>query len=121
MKIAYNKRTAEFLIEAWLYNLNDYINTENKLTPNQITEIAKLFYDKAYYLNLPEIVLLFKKIRMGEYGKIYGSFCGIDFFNSLNHFLKDRIIAYNKLSSEKQIQKIQKEHPLTINGYFSQK
>jgi len=99
----YNREASEFFIEAWLYNLNDYFNTDKKLTPEQISEIAEMFYDKAYYLNLPEMVLFFKKIKMGEYGKIFGSFCGVDLFNSLNIFLDSRGVAVEKIRNKKEL------------------
>lgn len=102
----YNPQIPILLIEAWLYVLNDYFNIGNEdkmLKKEQIMEIADLFYQKAFYLNIPEIRLFFMKCRLGEFGNIYGTFSGIVLMSWLNIFLSKRMTVIQKVSNSKDL------------------
>lgn len=72
----YTSDTPVLLLEAWLYNLNDFVNVQNKLKENQITEVAFLIYNHYSDLNIAELTLIFKRIKMGHYGPLYGNLSG---------------------------------------------
>lgn len=72
----YTSDTPLLLLEAWLYNLNDFVNVQNKLKEEQISEIAFLIYNHYSALNMAELTLIFKRIKMGYYGPLYGNLSG---------------------------------------------
>lgn len=67
----YSLMTPFYFIESWLLQLNIFINTENKLSGEQIKELANYMYDEIYMLNMAELTLLFKRIKNGHYGVYY--------------------------------------------------
>lgn len=74
--VIYTPNTPSLLLEAWLYNLNDFVNVQNKLNENQIPEIAYLLNNSYSGMNMAELTLLFKRIKMGHYGPLYGNLSG---------------------------------------------
>ena len=67
----YSSSTPFHFIESWLLQLNIFVNTENKLSGEQIKELARYMYDEIYMLNMAELTLLFKRIKNGHYGQFY--------------------------------------------------
>lgn len=68
------------LIELHLWQLNESMNLNNKLTEMQIIEIAIEIMSNYYYLKMEDIYLIFRKAKMGEYGKLFSSLSMIDIF-----------------------------------------
>lgn len=71
LKTIYKENTPFYFIESWLLQLNIFVNTENKLSGEQIKELARYVYDEVYMLNIAEFTLLFKRIKNGHYGVFY--------------------------------------------------
>lgn len=83
IKKEYSKNFVISYINEWLINLNDYLNIQRKMTPEQIAETSIFIYNDYYYLNLADINLIFSRVKKGYYGKLYESLDGmkiIDFF-----------------------------------------
>lgn len=52
-------------------NLVQSLNLGNTLNDAQVVEIVYLLMERYYYLKLEELILIFKKAKMGDYGKNY--------------------------------------------------
>lgn len=79
----YSKKFVLAYIKMWIINLNDFLNIQRKMIPEQITETSMLIYNEFYYFNIADINLIFIRIKTGYYGKFYESIDGmkiIDFF-----------------------------------------
>lgn len=78
-------------IELWLDNLNDYINATRKLNVPQMQEIAILILQDYYYFNLADINLVFRKIKRGEFGKLFESLDGTKILSWFDEYAAQRI------------------------------
>lgn len=90
ISLIYTPNTPSLMLEAWLYNLNDFVNVQNKLNPNQIPEIAYLIHNQYSSLNMAELTLLFKRIKMGHYGPLYGNLSGESILRWFAEFTKEK-------------------------------
>ena len=88
--VIYTPNTPSLLLEAWLYNLNDFVNVQNKLNSEQIPEIAYLINNRYSDLNMAELTLLFKRIKMGHYGPLYGNLSGDNILRWFLEFSKEK-------------------------------
>jgi len=83
IKSAYDQDSVELYIEIWVENLNSALNLTRKLNAEQLKEIACFIYDEFCFLNIAELLLVFNKIKKGEYGDFYG---GIDVSKIITSF-----------------------------------
>lgn len=58
-------------VKTLIVALSDSLNLAHNLNEGQVVEITFLIAERYYYLKLEELVLVFKKAKMGEYGKTY--------------------------------------------------
>ena len=58
-------------IKTLIVALSESLNLSHNLNESQVVEITFLIAERYYYLKLEELVLVFKKAKMGEYGKTY--------------------------------------------------
>lgn len=58
-------------VKTLIIALSESLNLTQNLNEGQVVEITFLIAERYYYLKLEELVLVFKKAKMGEYGKTY--------------------------------------------------
>jgi len=58
-------------VKTLIVALSESLNLTHNLNESQVVEITFLIAERYYYLKLEELVLVFKKAKMGEYGKAY--------------------------------------------------
>lgn len=102
--LIYTSATPELLLEAWLYNLNDFVNVQNKLNSDQIPEIAYLINDRYNSLNMAELTLFFKRIKMGHYGSLYGNLSGDSILRWLGELREEKALLQSKQNEQKALQ-----------------
>lgn len=100
----YTSETPELLVEAWLYNLNDFVNVQNKLKSEQITEIAWLLVGQYSFLNMADLTLIFKRVKMGYYGPLYGNLSGESLCRWFGEYAREKSNANVKLEQQKALQ-----------------
>lgn len=80
----------------WLVlELNDYQNfvgvKEDRKAPLEvIRSTASMVYQKYHFLKLSELMLFFHKLKMGDYGEMYGCVDATRILRALRSFMDDR-------------------------------
>tara|TARA_R110002153_G_scaffold189041_4_gene341901 strand:+ start:9229 stop:9792 length:564 start_codon:yes stop_codon:yes gene_type:complete len=78
------------LIELHIWGLNESMNLNNKLKEMQVVEIALEIFNHYYYLKMEDIFLVFRRAKMGDYGKLYSSLSMIDIFSWFSKYDAER-------------------------------
>lgn len=101
---AYGRESIITLINAWLWELCEYINVkpEMKLSESQMHQTAMLLYSEAYFLNVAEFSLFFVRMKKGRYDKFYGAIDGQSIMVMLGEYLSDRRVAVDALRKEQE-------------------
>jgi len=105
-KLGYD--TVSAVVELHLVALNQSINVGQLLTVYQIKEIAIEILATFYYLNLVEIAFIFRKIKRGDYGKLYGALNMVDLLGFFSLYAEERA----RLFMNKSTAEIQNDHSL---------
>jgi len=87
-------------IAVWIVNLNDFVNANRKMVPEQIEETAFMIYQEYYYLNLADINLVFRKIKMGEFGQLFAELDGVKILGWFDKYTQERmgVAVQNEIS-----------------------
>jgi len=60
------------ILEMWIIDINEFININNKMKPNQVIETAMMLLQDFYYFKIADINLIFTKAKKGKFGNLYG-------------------------------------------------
>ncbi len=98
----FDREIAIEFLKTWIIQLNEYFNLKNegKLTGRQAEEVAMNILDDYSFLNLPELTILFRNIRKGRYGQIYGRISGLEIYRWVQDFAIERSRAIIKQQEE---------------------
>jgi len=58
-------------LDGWIINLREFLNIGKKMTDAQTHETAMLIIDTYPSLKISDINLIFKRVKLGKFGKIY--------------------------------------------------
>lgn len=95
--------TVSAVIELHLVALNQSINVGQLLTVYQIKEIAIEVIASFYYLSIVEIAFIFRKIKRGDYGKLYGALNMVDILGFFSSYCEERAQVFiNKSTKDLQ-------------------
>lgn len=78
-------------IALWIDNLNDFVNAARKMTPAQMEETAVILFQEYYYFNLADINLVFRKIKKGEFGKLFAELDGVKILSWFEEYSAERM------------------------------
>lgn len=78
-----------------LFNLSEYCGCRDKMTKEQLYECASLIASEYYYLKISELMLFFRRFKLGKYGRFYGSVDPMIITTSLRTFVAERNEAYS--------------------------
>lgn len=92
----YGSKAAVSWLAPQLYNLSEYCGCKEKITPQQMDELAHIIADKYYYLKATELMLFFYRFKQGEYGRFYGAVDPITIVASIKDFIVERNAEYRK-------------------------
>lgn len=87
-------------IAVWIVNLNDFVNANRKMNPEQMEETAFMIYQEYYYMNLADINLVFRKIKKGEFGQLFAELDGVKILGWFEKYNNERmsIAAENEMN-----------------------
>ncbi len=91
--------TVSAVIELHLVALNTSVNVGQPLTKYQIKEIAVEVLTTFFYLSPVEIGYIFRKIKRGDYGKLYGALNMPDLLSFFTAYTNERAQHYIDLST----------------------
>jgi hypothetical protein len=94
-----------------IVNLVESLNLTQTVNESQIIEMVFLLSDKYWFVKLEELVLVFKKAKLGEYGKIYNRLDVQIISEWIDSFLKseERALYFERLNAGFKSDPIPKE------------
>lgn len=106
---------------AWLVpellDLSEFCGCKNKLTQDQLRDVAALL-SKAYtYIKVSEFLLFFAWMKLGRYENFYGSLDPIRITSSFNQFLEDRRRYHSKIEEMLAEQRREAERRAPTKSY----
>lgn len=99
---AYDQSTADAWIEIQLRDLSEYSGCREKLSIEQLSEIARVIRVEWGYLKVTELMYFFHKFKAGAYGKFYGAVDGLVITSAIQDFMEDRRAYLTRLEQEEQ-------------------
>lgn len=88
-------------IELYLHDLRKFLNIKNNFDDEQILKTADFILSEYWMLNLADITLFFKYVKLGRYGNLYGRLDGQVILSWLDVYFNERCEAAS-LDSEKE-------------------
>lgn len=86
-----------------------FTNNKGTLDDRQTESLASLIASEYYYLKVSELMLFFRRFKLGKYKEIYGNFSPMAITLSIREFLIERNDAYFKHESEIEEKKRSRE------------
>ena len=99
---AYGDSTPSVWLITQLYNLSEYCGCKDKLTSRQYEECASLIEQEFSFLKVSEVMLFFRRFKMGRYGKFYGAVDPLTIGIALRSFLDERAFTIQQKENEKR-------------------
>lgn len=119
---AYDEETYILWIKAQFIKINEFIGTKEKLSNEQMEELALQILYEYSYLNLFEIILFCGRLRSGEYEEFYGSIDPMLVLKSLKRFCADRMNDLDRVRNERERKRQEEEEaknpPVTFEKWF---
>lgn len=99
---AYDEDTYVMWMKAQFIKINEFIGTKEKLSVEQMEELALQILYEYSYLNLFEIILFCGRLRSGEYEDFYGSIDPMLVLKSLKSFCADRRSDLDRINNQRE-------------------
>lgn len=93
-------------VMAQIVDLNEYVGVKNKMSSDQMKDLAFVLIEKSDFLKASEILLFFYKLKAGDFGSFYGTVDPMKVGDNFNFFMQwrsqelDRV--YNKQAKEQR-------------------
>lgn len=103
LRALYSENTPKYFLRSWLLQLNLFVNVsdENKLSEEQMIELAFLMYKEIYMLNLAELTLLFERIKSGFYFPFYNRIDATQILIACRSYRKERSVHLIEIEQRK--------------------
>lgn len=96
VKQMFGRTVAEVWLGIQLQDLSEYAGTRLKLDTRQIDDTARNFVTEYPYITLPEFMIFFFRMKMGQYGRFYGAVDPILIAEAFKTFLSQRSTAIDR-------------------------
>lgn len=117
---AYGRTAPIQWLIAQLVNLSEFCGVKDKLTGDQVEELAWLIAGEYSYYKVSQFLVFFHNFKMGKYGKFYGAVDPLVITTALKEFDKERIRIIGEW--EKGQERIQRErdseNTITFDEYL---
>lgn len=103
--------TAAWIVQQ-LFDLSEFCGCKEKLSRRMLEQTAKMIAGEFYYLKVTEVMLFMYRMKLGDYGKFYGSVDPIVILSSLRQFVKwrnEHIDRYEAEDRQRQREKWKKD------------
>lgn len=110
ISLAYGKGCAKAWVIPQLYDLCEFCGASTKMTDAQMQEVATIISLEYHYLKVSELLVFFRLVKCGKYGKFYGAVDPMIIMGALNQYVKeDRGKFIAKVEKIKEEQKREEE------------
>ena len=89
-------------LQAWLINLNMFVNVKNRLEENQLFEISLIMKEDNLKLNIADLAFIFRRVKSGFYGKLFNSLSGEFILNCFAEYRLEREKSLHRHSKNAQ-------------------
>lgn len=123
INLAYTDVTAQKWLIAHLTILSEMSGVQQKLTDNQMENIAMMIVQNYPDLKISELWLFFHQFKCGEYGKFYGAVDSLHIMASLKEFRNYLCGIYERHHKELEAQREAEErkHSMICPEWFKKK
>lgn len=90
---------------AQLYELCEYTGVR-KMSADQTEAVARVIASEFFYLKLTELMLFFKRLKAGRYGRFYGTVDTMQITTSLQDFVRERAQVYDRWERRRNAERI---------------
>jgi len=77
-------------INEWIVSLNEFINIQRKMSPEQIEITSGYILDDFYYLKISDIYFVFSEAKKNRYGEFYESLDGAKIISWFDKYVEQR-------------------------------
>lgn len=105
---AFGTTTAETIIRLYVVNLMDVLNVQ-RLTDEQVDEIAYLIYTECPAIKVTELHEFFRRMKSGYYGEMYGSIDCMKVMADFKQYQSDLYAARRRVAQEAEKRKKQEK------------
>lgn len=99
---AYGRNTAESWLEIQLNDLSLFAGCKEKLSVEQINEMAKMIIEEYPNYNLTEFMLFFQRFKKCRYGRFYGAVDPMIIFQALEDFSRERAQVFRERDEKEE-------------------
>lgn len=93
---AYGRNTAEAWLEIQLQDLSLFAGCKEKLSIDQIKEMAQMIVEEYPHYKVTEFMLFFQHFKRCQYGRFYGTVDPMIIFQALSDFNHERAQVYQR-------------------------
>ena len=114
---AYRDKVAESWLEIQIKDLSEFAGCKDKLSTQQIDQIAKVILMNFYYLKITEMMYFFVLFKSGKFGKFYGAVDGLVITEALQDFCqlrREKLWEYEQ--KRKRAERLKEEQRQSENG-----
>lgn len=96
LKATYGKEMPSAWLVPQLFNLSEFCGCRDKITKEQMRELAGMFTQQYHYLKVTEWIMFFYQFKGGKYGKFYGAVDPMVITTAIPLFLQERARAIDE-------------------------
>lgn len=102
LRVAYGDVVCEAWVECQLKDLSEYAGCKDKLSIEQIEQIAKTICLEFGNLKVTELMVFFQRFKGGNYGKFYGAVDGLVITEALQIFREEKCQYLKRLTLQRE-------------------
>lgn len=116
---AFGERITESWLAIQIRDLSEYAGSREKLSTQQIDQIAQTIHLAFGFLKVTELMYFFFLFKSGKFGHFYGAVDGLVITESLREFMKIRNVELERIEREdrerRKAEQDEREAPFRIN------
>jgi hypothetical protein len=124
LNATYGQNTASMFLVPQLFNISEFCGVKEKLTDNQIQELAQLIAVSYPWLKVKEIMTFCKQFKLGQYGQFYGTVDPMIITRALKEFLSyraDVYAEYEEFKAQRRLEEERKQPKMTLDEWLKEK
>lgn len=123
LKLAYGSTAAELWLVPQLKSISDYCGLKEKVSEEQLLELATIIATHYHWLKTDELILFFARFKAAKYERFYSYFDPQAILASVEQFLTDKNKAIDKREQEIRMREMEedRQNAITYDEYLKMK
>ena len=109
VRAAYGLPTARAWLSIQLNDLSEFSGVKDKLTPEQIGQLADVILGQYWYLKVSEVMYFLQLFKGGRFGRFYGAVDAMAITEAMQQFLKERFRVLERLETARRAAALRRE------------